>query len=566
MNLNELTGLIISDFTIQPLADMLALAEDSPSVRTYVAPFNQVTRSIIDQSLEGWQANPNVLVVWTRPEAVISSFESVLRYRSVPMEQLLAEVDEFAELVKVAAKRVQFAFVPTWSLPYYERGWGLLDMQAPGVAFTLMQMNLRLIQALESTGNVFVLDTARWLQTVGARASDPKLWLMGKLAFAPQLLQQAAADIKAGLRGLAGKARKLVLVDLDDTLWGGVVGDVGIENLNLGGHNPVGEAFVEFQRELKALTNRGILLGIISKNEEVTALNAIAKHPEMVLRQEDLVGWRINWKDKAENIAELVEELNLGLDAVVFLDDHPAERARVQSALPQVLVPNLPEDKMHYPRALKELRCFDSPRLTKEDMARTNMYRAEGARQQSRQAVPSMDAWLESLGLVVEVEMLNETNLGRATQLLNKTNQMNLKTRRMSEAEFLRWGQEPQNQVFVFRVSDRFGEYGLTGVSSVSVNGERADVEDFVLSCRVMGRRVESTMLHVLAEYARKQDLKLLRAEYVRTERNKPCYEFFQSDSGFRAQAGDAEYVWQLQEPYAAPDFIELTFLNGAQA
>ena len=189
--------------------------------------------------------------------------------------------------------------------------------------------------------------------------------------------------MKAALRAVRGQSRKVVICDLDDTLWGGIVGDAGWENLRLGGHDPVGEAFADFQRELKALTRRGIILAMVSKNTEAVALEAIEKHPEMQLRKDDFAAWRINWDDKAQNIADLMEELNLGLDSAVFLDDNPVERARISEALPEVLVPNLPRDKMLFASTLRKLNCFDSATVSSEDRKRAAFYNAERDRRTS---------------------------------------------------------------------------------------------------------------------------------------------------------------------------------------
>ena len=247
-----------------------------------------------------------------------------------------------------AASAYRSVFVPTWTQPSYERGLGLIDLREGGVARALHAMNHRLFEKLAAAGNVYVLDAERWMARVGKNAQPPKSWYIGKVPFHAEVFAEAARDIHAALGALAGRARKLLVLDLDDTMWGGIVGDVGWENLRLGGHDGTGEAFVDFQRAVKGLTRRGIVLAVVSKNEEATALEAIRKHPEMVVREEDLVAWRINWNDKAQNILEIVKELNLGLQSVVFIDDNPVERARVREALPEVLVPEWPEDKHLY--------------------------------------------------------------------------------------------------------------------------------------------------------------------------------------------------------------------------
>src|SRR5262249_44027937 len=225
--------------------------------------------------------------------------------------------------------------------------------------------------------------------------------------FHSDVFVEAARDIKAALAGLGGAARKVVILDLDDTLWGGIVGDVGWQGLRLGGHDSVGEAFVDFQRHLKALTRRGILLAIASKNEEPVALEAIGSHPEMVLRAEDFAARRINWKDKAQNIVDLMADLNLGLQSAVFIDDNPVERARVREALPEVFVPDWPEARLLYSSTLVGLRCFDAPAISREDAERSRMYAAERQREDLKKQVQSIDAWLRSLETRARVEPLS---------------------------------------------------------------------------------------------------------------------------------------------------------------
>ena len=213
---------------------------------------------------------------------------------------------------------------------------------------------MRLADHAERDGRIVLLDSQRWLSAAGTASSNSKLWYMSKTPFHSTVFQEASSDILAAIAGIRGLNKKVLILDLDGTLWEGVVGDIGWERLTLGGHDPVGEAFADFQKELRRLVNRGVLLAIASKNEEATALEAIRRHPEMVLKLEDFAMWKINWHDKAANIADIMSSLNLGLDSAVFLDDSAFERARVREALPQVLVPELPADPMQYPSFLPQ--------------------------------------------------------------------------------------------------------------------------------------------------------------------------------------------------------------------
>lgn len=555
------TCLTISDFNVSNLNAYLLNNGDSPVIRPVEAPFGQVHQLLMNFSAPCWKENPDVVVIWVQPQGVIPSFRGVLMYDETPQQKVLEEVDEFTELLLSLKDRAGTVLVPSWVLPSYDRGLGLLDLQHDlGIRNLLMKMNLRLSEKLSSSSNCFVLNTQRWVEIAGARSFVPKSWYMGKIAFGNEIFKCAAEEIKIALRAVAGQAKKLILLDLDETLWGGIVGDLGWKNLVIGGHDPEGEALVDFQKSLKALSNRGILLGLVSKNEESIALEAIVNHPEMILRTEDFAGWRINWEDKAKNVAELVDELNLGLQSVVFIDDNPAERARVREALPEVLVPEWPRDKTLYQKALLELTCFDVPSVTAEDQERVKMYASERDRRSSMGSVSSLEDWLHTLEVKVEIEGIDNGNLARATQLLNKTNQMNLSTRRMTESELKGWAETPGNVMWSFRVSDKFSSLGLTGLLSMELDGNRARIVDFILSCRVMGRKIEETMLAIAIQHAQSIKVPEVYARYLPTQKNKPCLAFLKG-SGLRFESDNNTFHWDTAMEYPPPKQIILNRL-----
>jgi FkbH-like protein len=493
-------------------------------------------------------------VVWVRPDTVAPSFARLMAHEAVTDAELTAEVDAFCGLLERGANQYKLLFVPTLTIPSWRRGLGMTDLRQGGVTRGLFTLNARLADNLAKLSNAFVLNSERWFQTVGYQSETSKAWYLGKLAVSRGVMVEAAADIRAAVAGTAGMARKLLVLDLDDTLWGGIVGDVGWEGLKLGGLDGEGEAFVDFQRGIKALKRRGVILAIASKNEESVALDAIKQHPEMVLSQDDFVGWKINWSDKARNILDLTRELNLGLQSVVFIDDNPVERARVREALPEVLVPEWPIEKYLYPVALQQLRCFDAPALSEEDLARTRMYQEERQREQLQEQLGSVDDWLKSLEIKVRAEPLHAGNLTRATQLLNKTNQLNLSTRRLTEAELMEWTRGPGRAFWALSVSDRFGDAGLTGLVSIEIADGEARIVDYILSCRVMGRRVEHTMVHMAVTAARGRASRIT-AKLLPTAKNKPCLTFWQG-SGF--QVAEHDFTWDLAQDYELPSTIAL--------
>lgn len=550
MNLPAWRGVILADFTVGDLAVRLADAQDGPVMDVADAPFCQTTQGLL---VGASNDAADFCLAWTRPELALPAFDRIVRGDGASVAELDADVDAFASLVRRAAETYRFVFVPTWSMPAHHRGLGLMDARPGGITWALALANARLMTQLADVPNVFVLNAQRWLEATAMRGrSMSKGWYLGKVPYSTALFAEVALELKAAARAISGQARKLLVLDLDDTMWGGIVGDAGWENLQLGGHDGVGESFVDFQRAVKALTRRGVVLGIVSKNTESVALDAIEKHPQMVLRQEDFVGWRINWNDKAQNIADLAAELNLGLQSVVFIDDNPVERARVRDMLPEVFVPEWPADKLRYTERLQALRCFDTPGISAEDGARTSLYAAERERGATRANVGSIDEWLESLGIAILVEPLGSANITRTVQLLNKTNQMNLSTRRLSEAELLAWSADGTRTTWAITVSDKFGSAGLTGILSVEARDGACIIIDFVLSCRIMGRRIEHCMLHLATEWARARELGTLSVPYAGTAKNAPCHELLLASELERDAAGSL-FTWDCTVSYPKP-------------
>ncbi len=562
----SLNCLIVSDYNLVNLSTYLNRVEFSgPAFRSRVCPFGQAVPTLINTSGAPWDPDLNAVIVWTQPEKVSPSFQELLDCRHVSPDDLLQEVDNFCSLLRNIPEHIPMILVPSWVAPPYHRGLGVLLEMHPDLGITgiLARMNLRLTQNLAADRRIFVLDSHKWVQAAGRKAFNPTLWYAAKVPFSNEVLQEAARDMKGAVQAIRGNSRKLLVLDLDDTLWGGAVGELGWQNIKLGGHDPVGEAYVDFQRVLKGLINRGVLLAIVSKNQESVALAALENHPEMILRPADFAGWRINWRDKAENIVELVSELNLGIQSVVFIDDSPAERARVAEALPEVLVPEWPDGPLFYAASLHDLRCFDTPALTEEDRKRAQMYAGERKRKADVRVFTSLEEWLKTLMIRIEIEELSLENLDRAVQLLNRTNQMNLATRRLSPSQLRDWAGEQNRKMWTLRVRDKLGDSGLSGVVGLEVHDGCAVISDFVLSCRVIGRKVEETMLATAIDYCKSRGLNEVTAGYIPTPKNGPCLTFFRN-SGFE-ETGAHLFRWSLSKPYPMPEYIQVTMNDRAR-
>ena len=551
-------ALLISDFSINNLSGYLKNELAELRFQTTIAPFNQVHQVLLDFNLECWQEEHDCVILWTQPERVLKSFQSFLLHEPIEIEVILDEVEKFASLVIPIAEKVKTIFIANWTVDITLNHKGFLNTKPnSGVMDVLSQMNSVLTRVLSQAPNVYVLESSKWLLQAGENAYSPKLWYLSKTPFHSSVFARAASDISSYIRNFGTIARKLIVTDLDNTLWGGVIGDVGAENLILGGHNPKGEAYRDFQLGLKSIQNRGVVLAIASKNEEPLAMSAIEQHPEMILRKKDFVAWRINWEDKAKNIFEIAQELNLGLDAVVFLDDNPFERERVKHALPEVLVPDLPTDPMLYKRFLLKLDCFNSRSTSTEDLKRTELYALEKERTKSKEGFSSLEKWLESIDIKVKCEALQEDNFQRVLQLLNKTNQMNLTTSRYLEDELLKIKNDSLIEFYSFSVKDNFGDAGLTGVMGVKQVDNSLILTDFLLSCRVIGRKVEETMLSVAIDLAVQKGCSSFIANYIQTDKNKPCLDFFKS-SGFLENGN--QFTWNCEKDYVRPFYVDLDF------
>lgn len=524
--------LLTGDTTLEPLGRLLERGQDKLRIQAKAAPYGQVYQILLDPEHPHWAFQPEFLVVWTAPQLTLPSLGKLLRFEfqsaTEAYSAALQEAGEFADAVVRAAKRVGCVIMPSWVLPSHERWIQTLSWrQGMGVANLVAKANLILAEKFAAQPNIILLDAGYWQSSLNRPAHDPRMYAVAKILYSQPLFEKAASEIRSVLQGSLGQSRKVIVCDLDNTLWGGVVGDDGASNIKVGAPDPVGECFHAFQTALKGLRSRGILLTICSKNDEKFALSVIEEHPAMVLRKSDFVAWRINWKDKAGNLLALAEELNLGLDSFVFFDDSPQERDQVRQILPQVYTPDLPVSPSELAPFVSSLNCFETPSLGGEDFARTNSYQAEKGRKEALETSGDVESWLRSLQTEVRVALLTRSSLPRAAQLLNKTNQFNLSLRRLDEKSFWDWAEDPNHSAYTFHVSDRFGDFGLTGLATFSVSGEEARIVDFVMSCRVMGKRVEEALLGYTFARAQAAGAGRVMAAPVDGPRNGPAKDFF---------------------------------------
>jgi FkbH-like protein len=402
---------------------------------------------------------------------------------------------------------------------------------------------------------VEILDFAGIVERIGTvRAADLALEAVARAPYSADVYRELGIALARCLRKRRRPSAKVLALDCDGVFWGGVIGEDGIDGLQLGADGP-GRAFQWMQKTILDLKKRGVLLVLVSRNQERDVFEVFDNHPGMLVRREDLAGWRINLNPKSQNLRELAAELNLGLDAFVFVDDDPVQRLHVQSHLPQVHVFPMPADPVRYAESLCKLWIFDTTALTFEDSARTEMLRQERLRQQSIAATESLDGYLEGLRLRVEMRAAQARDLPRVAQLTQKTNQFNLSLRRRTLEEIQ--GLAGDYRTLVLSASDRFGDYGQIGACILRrCKDATEEIDTFLLSCRALGRGVEQAMLHGVFELARRGGTRILRAPLVVGPRNEPARSFFAA-SGFRHEAGDV-LVADADLPVALPKHVNM--------
>jgi len=472
-----------------------------------------------------------IAVIVTMPEAVLPSVAGLLGGRVCEPERLQHEVQSFAQTV--CSLPVRLTLIVSWLAPNRYSG-GLLALNPRyGLDGAVNAANAWLCEAFDAHPERRVLNASAWQKTLGEHAMSAKNWYLTKDPYSFDLWKLAVSDVKAAILSLLGRAKKLIILDLDNTLWGGELGDTGAEGLRLGGHDPVGEAYSAFQRELVTLAHRGVALGIASKNDEALALSAIDKHPEMIVRRDTLAGWIIDWEEKAANIRKLCARIGIAPSDALFIDDNPAERAAVAAAIPELTVPAWPANPMLFVESLRRLNVFDVPEVTAEDLARTRNYVAARALACEPRGVQTS----------IEVRRPLPADLPRVLQLLNKTNQFNLATRRFTASQLQEWLDVEGHDLWVARAHDAFADYGIVGALSVAVQGTVCTIVDFVMSCRVLFRGIEERMLEETRKHARERGCRLLEATFVPTERNEPMRRFLVERSGL---ANDDERHFSL--------------------
>ena len=495
------------------------------------------------------------------PQILLFSITAREAIAGVPLAAAPEDADDaierFVEELRVLWRRAREALKATviqqTFLDVTDPVFGSYDRLAAAAPSRLVTRLNDLVSRAAGSEGVLLLDVASASQRDGIGAwFDTGRWMQAKMEIAPQaapLYGDMVARIVAAQRGLS---KKCLVLDLDNTLWGGVIGDDGVEGIVLGEGNAVGEAHLALQRYALQLKARGVILAVCSKNDAAVAEAAFRDHPEMLLKRADFAAFVANWEDKAANLPAIARQLNIGLDSLVFVDDNPAERARVRESLLMVAVPELPDDATYYVRCIANAGYFEAVSFTIDDQERAAQYAANAEREAMLGASENMDAFLHGLGMSVVFGPVRPVDLSRVTQLINKTNQFNPTTRRYTAEEMEAIATSPEMVSLRFRLLDRFGDNGLISVLILRPDPGQEDVmeiDTWVMSCRVFGRELEFEAMNIAVEAARSRGVRAFRASYIPTKKNGvisdlyPRLGFTRTDAAVSADGG---IQWRL--------------------
>jgi FkbH-like protein len=552
---------LLSSFTINGLTETLQVkcSKKNISCKTYLGGYDQYAQEILSNNSKLYNFKPDLTFLFLDLDTFLGNFSFTPysienNFRKDHVKEIIDKIINLIKTFKINSNSK--IVISNFNIPKYSP-YGIFETKTNfGYHEMIKNLNLQLMQEIQQIDDVFLYDFNQFVHFHGEKnIIDRHKILLGDIKISLKYIPHLATDLMGYVIGLLGLSKKCIVLDLDNTLWGGIIGEDGFNNIQLGPQSP-GNAYVEFQRHLLALNQRGIILAINSKNNSEDAIKVIREHPYMILKEENFACIKINWNDKVSNMKEIATELNIDLDSFVFFDDDPINREFVKMALPQVTTIDLPQDPVQYTAILCSLNDFNALSITSEDSKRSKMYVEQQKRIELQSDVSNLDDFLKQLEIKITIKNVNESTISRISQLTLKTNQFNLSTKRYQEDEIRKLTMDDMYVVGCIQVEDKFGDNGITGVYVVRKdNPTEWIIDTFLLSCRVMGREVEKEMMGNIVQQAKKEGILKLKSQYIETEKNIPCKHFLK-DCGFKKEGNN--WFFYLDHYFKNTDFIEV--------
>ncbi|MGC2112659.1 MAG: HAD-IIIC family phosphatase [Candidatus Korobacteraceae bacterium] len=522
----------LRDITVEPLIPVvkaeIALTGARPQI--YVGGFDAIASEVLDPASALYQFKPDLIFLTHWLEAL--NFHLARRFISLSPAEVEAASTTILEDIErhlAAARKFTNAtiLINNFPLPDFTT-LGILDANSKQSQSEMIQrLNGGLKEIAGRVPDVLIVDFLQLFAHIGsAQGFSARDWHMSRTPFSRHALVPIGQEYGKFIRALRGKSRKCLVLDCDNTLWGGILGEDGLDGIKLGATHP-GSWYVEFQQEILNLHDRGVILALCSKNNEEDVLEALRRHPSQVLREEHFACHQINWDDKVTNLRRIAQQLNIGLDSLVFVDDNPLECGFVREQLPEVEVIELPNDPSAFRTALLARGLFETLTISREDRERTRMYRADSERQKIMQDAGSLEDYLAKLQLVAHIDVPDRSTLARVAQLTQKTNQFNLTTIRYTAGQIQSLTDGADSDVFYIRLSDRVADLGIIGAGILRYHDDTAMVDTLLMSCRALGRGVENALAAFLVNAAQANGCSRLVAHYEATRKNMQVAEFY---------------------------------------
>jgi FkbH-like protein len=523
------------------------------NAEVYLSPYSMHLSDIADSSGALYRFNPEIIFLHSDINDLIGD-RALNPYDGDIKAALNEGFDKIKTLLFLLLSNTSSLIVfSNYSIPVYSP----LGIREIEYFRTLRNINEELISLSETRPRLKIFDFDGFTSSIGKNnILDYKLYYEGDFRVRPDLFPALASEYAKYVILKLGKGKKAIVIDLDNTIWGGVIGEDGINGVELS-PNGAGKAFYDFQKRLAALRLSGVVLAIASRNNEADVWEIFEKHPYMVLKKSDFAAYRINWNDKAQSIKELAQELSLGLDSMVFIDDDPTNRERARKEAPQLFVPELPDDALYYPSLAGDFPPFGTLDYTAEDAMRNAMYQAEKNRREFAENL-SYEEFLSSLKISIKITRIGDENIQRVAQLTQKTNQFNMTTKRYATGDIEKMIKNGAIALVAY-VSDRFGESGLTGAAIAIPYEGYWEIDSFLLSCRVIGKKTEEALLRSLLKRIKEKGGTLAKAKVIFTQKNVPSRDFYKR-MGFKLESfsdSAEEYSTDIFD-IELPDYINV--------
>ena len=557
---NKIRIAFVGSFTLNGFEETIQVQCNDEKINciTYNSPYNQFNQEILDENSNLYKFKPDIIFLLIDNRTILENlfYFSNINSENEKKKYTDEKFNEINNLIKTFTKKSHSKIIiANFVIPTYTP-LGIYESKIEyGIKEIIFELNKKLKELSRNIDSCYVYDFNSFVTKFGEKnILDYKKMNYGDIKINFDIIPYLIYEFLGYVKPILGLNKKCIVLDLDNTLWGNIIGEDGFDGIKLGPY-PEGRSFVEFQKVIKSLSENGIILAINSRNNQKDAMKVINEHPHMILREKDFSCIKINWNDKISNMREISNELNIGLDSIVFFDDDPVNRELLRMSIPEINTVELPKDPSTYAQILRNLNDFNTLKITKDDTHRKIMYKQEQNRQKLESSTENLNEYLKKLDIKIKIKLDDKFSISRISQLILKTNQFNLTTKRYQEEQIKEFVKDETMIVGCSEIEDKFGENGITNVFIIKTKPNEWIIDTFLLSCRIMGRGIEEGIIGKILEIAKNKGIEKITATFIPTEKNKPA-ENFLKNYGFEKEKEN--WIFLLKNEIKIPDYLEV--------